>query len=80
MAENWPHHLYAKEAATVSATVAVFDHLAASAFGGCFGHKYATAASTKVRSAGKGRDLSHIDCGVVLSSKSDVRCKKMTSG
>ena len=27
-----------------------FGHLAASAFGGCFGHKYATAASTNVRS------------------------------
>ena len=34
-----------------------FGHLAASAFGGCFGHKYAAAASTKVRSAGKGRIL-----------------------
>ncbi|CAL1159176.1 unnamed protein product, partial [Cladocopium goreaui] len=60
VAENWPHHLYAKEVATERlgyCSCSCCGHLAASAFGGCFGHKYATAASTNVRSAGKGRIL-----------------------
>ena len=63
----------------LSRLLSCFGHLAASAFGGCRWLLWPQVCHRGIdqsQISWKGPDLSHIDCGGVLSSKPDVICEK----